>query len=256
MNDLQLSHAVQEALSEPPYVALALLACVMVAGWMLKKYTGQPLLIGMMLMGFAFGPTGFGYVFPALFQEVFGPLAMVFLGAISRLGLTFYQGITGFDFDYNKLLSKHVDGRTDWPRTREKMSVPLIMSLAGIAATFTAGIPVSWYVYQTFCDTAKIQFLPFALYTCAALSISSIVTIGYILKKEGLSKTVFGSKVMAAVLIGDVVGWLIVCCVDAYARSGDISVAVPQMGIIVGSVVADITEPAPFGTGSFLMTQK
>ena len=42
MNELQMLHALQEALSEPPYTALSLLACVMVAGWILKKYTGQP----------------------------------------------------------------------------------------------------------------------------------------------------------------------------------------------------------------------
>jgi Kef-type K+ transport system membrane component KefB len=242
MNDVDPTLA--KALAEPPYEAMALLASVMVVGWLLKRWTGQPLLIGMMLMGFVLGPTGFGYVCPETFMHVFGPLAMVFLGPLARLGLTFYQGITGLDFDPNKLLAK--DGDTvNWKRTMREMTCPFTMAVAGIAATFACGIPASHYLYTHFCDTEAINFLSFALYTSAALSITSIVTVGYILKKSGLSKTAFGARVMAAVLFCDVVGWLVVCCVDAYAKSGDIAQALPQMGIILGFIAVMIAFVRP-----------
>jgi Kef-type K+ transport system membrane component KefB len=223
-----------ESLHEPPYLAMALLSLVMIGGWLLKKYTGTPLVVGMLLMGFLLGPSGFGYVFPNAYAGIFTPAVMVFLALIARMGLTFYQGITGFDFDWTKLCV-FTDSKVNVRLTLKQLTAPFAVSMSGIVATFVGALFASAYIYKHFC-TKETNYWAFALYVGAALSISSIVTIGYILKKLGLHKSQFGMNTMAAVLIVDVVGWVIVCCIDAFARSGSLTLALPKIAVILGFI--------------------
>ncbi len=222
--------SVLELVSHPPYEAMSIMAFVLVFGWMVKAFTGQPMVVGATFGGFLIGPTVFGALFPELFGEIFNPITMAFLIGLTSMGLAFYQGITGLDFDPSRIQG----GKT-----------VVVTTVAGLVAPFALGIPVSYGLYELFCDHEKIQFWPFALYTSAGLTITSIVVASYILKKTDLSKSMLAATVVAVAALDDASGWVLVSFIDAFAKKGNVMEALPAVAAIFGFIAVMIVAVRP-----------
>ncbi|MFC7205032.1 cation:proton antiporter [Haloferax namakaokahaiae] len=185
---------------------LVLLAVARLFGEAFSKI-GQPAVIGELLAGVLLGPSVLGLVAPGVYGWLFAVSESQFhlLEVIAWVGLIMLLIVTGLETDLDLIVSK---GRT-----------AVLLSLGGIIVPFTTGFALGWMLPLEFV-AAPDQRLVFSLFIATAMSISAIPVIAKILIELDVIRRDIGQLILAAGMVDDTIGWILLATVAGLAQSG------------------------------------
>lgn len=189
---------------------------------------GQPAVIGELLAGVVLGPSLLGFVAPGVYDAVFAVSESQFhlLEAISWIGLIMLLIVTGLETDIDLILNK---GQT-----------ALVLSLGGVVVPFATGFLLGWFLPVAFIAAAS-ERLVFSLFLATAMSISAIPVIAKVLIELDVIRRDIGQLILAAGMVDDTIGWILLATVAGLARTGvfDLEgVATTVVSVVIFLVVA------------------
>jgi Kef-type K+ transport system membrane component KefB len=181
---------------------LGIAVVIVVAHWAGRLFTrfGQPAVIGEVVAGLLLGPSVLGHASKLLFPVESRPLLKI----LSMLGLIVFMFLMGLEVD-----ARHF--------SRRLRRVAGAVAVSGIALPFGSGILVAFALYSS--HGADTQFLPFALFLGAAMSVTAFPVLARILVDRKLYDTPLGMLVMACAAADDVLAWTILALVVAIVGS-------------------------------------
>jgi len=199
-----------------------LLAAARALGALMRRI-GQPAVLGELAAGLLLGPSVLGRVAPALFAWLFppDPVQQGALAAVAWLGVLFLLVLTGFETDLGLV------------RRLGRATVPVV--LGSLLLPAAAGIATGFWLPDLFLG-ARAERLVFALFMATALAISALPVIASVLSQLGLMRRSIAQIMLAAAMLNDVAGWVLLGVVAGLAQSG--SVRVDQIGLTVFGMVA------------------
>jgi len=168
---------------------------------------GQPAVVGELFAGVLLGPSFLGVVAPAVYESLFAVSESQFhlLEIISWIGLIMLLVVTGLETDIDLIINK---GRT-----------AVVLSLGGIVVPFATGFALGWYLPVEFIG-APDQRIVFSLFIATAMSISAIPVIAKVLIELEVIRRDIGQLILAAGMIDDTIGWVLLATVAGLARTG------------------------------------
>jgi Kef-type K+ transport system membrane component KefB/nucleotide-binding universal stress UspA family protein len=177
----------------------------------LMRRVGQPPVIGELAAGLLLGPSVLGRLSPAAFGWLFpaDPVQDGLLAAVAWLGVLLLLVVTGFETDLG--LVRRL-GRATARVTLGSLVVPAIFGLA-----------VGFAMPDLFLGKDSPR-LVFALLMATALSISALPVIAAVLSQLGLLRRSISQVMLAAAMMNDVVGWVLLGVVAGLAQSGSVRI--------------------------------
>lgn len=209
---------------------LALLLAVARALGLWFARRGVPSVVGEILAGFVLGPTLFGAVAPGLREAVFPaePAQQHLLGVVSLLGVMLLLLLTGLETDLKLIFARR--------------RIAGMVSLGGIIVPFTLGVGAAVVIPDRL--VGPIDLTTFALFIGTAMSISAIPVIAKVLIELGVIRRDIGQLTLAAGMIDDTIGWILLSVVAGLARSGTLT---------AGAVAGSVLSVAGFLLGAFTL---
>ncbi|HEX2272782.1 MAG TPA: cation:proton antiporter [Acidimicrobiales bacterium] len=169
-----------------------------------------PSVVGELLAGFLLGPSLFGNLARGLWLDVFpqDPAQFHLLEVVSWLGVIMLLILTGLETDVGLIARKGKGAAA--------------ISLGGIAVPFATGVALGFLLPTDFV-AAPDKRLVFAFFIGTAMSISAIPVIAKVLMEMKIIRRDIGQITLAAGMIDDTVGWILLSIVAGMASSGNIS---------------------------------
>ena len=194
---------------------LILLSCRILGG--LLKKIHQPQVIGEIIAGVLLGPSLLGAIWPSAFDFVFPPELMSYLDVLAQIGLIFYMFLVGLELDFSLM--------------RGRGHAAVWVSHASIIAPFLMGVALALWLFPTL--GAGDDFLPFALFLGAAMSITAFPVLARILTDRGLYKTRIGTVALTVGAVDDVTAWCMLAVVITIARDTGIGQSLLIIGVLM-----------------------
>jgi Kef-type K+ transport system membrane component KefB/nucleotide-binding universal stress UspA family protein len=216
----------QHAPSEVVFLSeiIVLLVCGRLLGEAMQRI-GQPAVMGQLLAGILLGPSVFGALSPelqhALFPGTHEQRGMI--DAVSQLGILMLLLLTGME--------------TDLSLIRKTRRAAFSVSLAGIAVPFLCGVLVGYSLPDSMLPNPDHRLVT-TLFLGTALSISSVKIVAMAVREMDFMRRTLGQVIVAAAIIDDTVGWIIIAIILGLAQQGTV-----ELGSLAQSV---------FGTLLFL----
>ena len=191
----------------------------------LMKRLGQAPVIGELLAGVIVGPSILGNLAPDLFAACFGgdPMSRHLLEAFAWTGAI--------------LLLLYIGLETDLDILRGQGRAAACVSVCGMVIPFGAGMILGLALPAQYL-AAPDQRLIFALFMGVAIAISAVPVIAKILIELGLMRRELGMLILAAGLIDDTTGWLLLSLVAGLASGRALSPA--SIGLLLAEAAAFI----------------
>ena len=211
-------------------ILLILLTARLLGG--LARRLGQPFVIGEMAAGIALGPSLLGAVAPGLFDRLFAPESLGFLGVLSQIGVIVFLFGTGLDFA--------------WSHVRDRAPTAFVVSGVSILLPFILGVAAAFVLYDDSVAPA-IPFRAFALFLGIAMSITAFPVLARILAERRLTSTPVGALALTCAAVDDVTAWTLLAFVVAVVTSGGALAAVAiTMGLtaLFVAVMIVVVRPA------------
>ena len=204
-------------------IAVLLLATRALAD--LAKRLGQAPVIGELLAGVLLGPSVFGRLAPAVYTRVFPHDQAVahLVEALAWLGVIMLLLYIGLETDLSILGGM---GRT-----------AVLVSGFGMVIPFACGFGLRFWLPAHYL-AAPNQRLIFALFMAVAVAISGVPVIAKNLIDLGLLHRDLGLLILAAGIVDDTSGWLLLSLVAGLARRSAVNAL--SFVILVGSAAAFI----------------
>lgn len=177
-----------------------LLLCARVLGE-LSRYLGLPAVLGEILAGILLGPTVFGRLLPLWSGYIFptqGSGAVV-LDGLTTLAIALFLLVAGIEIDL----------ATAWRQGK----VAALVAVLGMFAPFTLGFAAAWWAPEALGYQAGAGHLPFSLFMATVLSITALPIIVKILMDLNIYRSDLGVTLVAAAVLNDLIGWLIMAVV-------------------------------------------
>ncbi|MFP5319862.1 MAG: cation:proton antiporter [Acidimicrobiia bacterium] len=183
-----------------------------------------PSVVGELMGGFLIGPSLLGAVAPGAFQSIFPatPEQFHLLEIVSWLGVIMLLILTGLETDIGLIARK---GRG-----------AAAISLGGVVVPFATGVTLGFLLPETFLAAADKR-LVFALFLGTAMSISAIPVIAKVLMEMKVIRRDIGQVTLAAGMIDDTIGWILLSVVAGLAASGTIDVAGAGRSVVAVLVI-------------------
>ena len=188
------------------FVDVALIIVVArVVGALFKKIR-QPAVVGEILAGIALGPTLLG-AFPGdLPDKIFPEDVRPFLNILAQVGLVIFMFIVGMELDL-KLI-------------RGKERIAAVISLCSIALPFALGVLLATTLHSSHDEAEQAgDFLPFALFIGASMSITAFPVLARILTERRMYRTEIGALTLACAAVDDILAWSLLAVVLAIVAS-------------------------------------
>jgi K+:H+ antiporter len=166
---------------------------------------GQPGVIGEIIAGLLLGPSLVGHFFPQLSHAVFGDKASAPIVIISQIGLILLMFQIGMDFEFGHL------------RNRRNSRGVFGIASASIGIPFCLGVLIGYWSAPTL--ASGIDPVVYSLFCGVGLAITAVPILGRILREFGLTRTEVGVVAISAAAVNDVVGWVLLAGVSAYAAA-------------------------------------
>ena len=182
----------------------------------------QPAVMGQLLAGVLLGPSVLGALWPGGQHALFpaDPEQKKMLDAVSQLGVLMLLLLTGMETDLK--LVKRV-GRT-----------AACASLGGVIFPFLCGFVLGECLPASMLPDAARR-LPTSLFLATALSISSIKIVAAVLREVNFLKRDLGQVIVAAAILDDTLGWIIVALIGGVAAQGTVQLT-PLLTSVLGTV--------------------
>lgn len=200
--------ATASADSTPAFLAAValIIAVAQLLGTLMERW-GQPRVIGEILGGIALGPSLLGVVAPPLEQKLFSPTVLAPLNLLGQLGLVLYMLRLGLELNPALL--------------RGRLGVAGRITLMGVGLPLLLGIGLALGL-----QTWQPELLPGgnrlagALFLGTAMAITAFPVLARVLEERGLSGGPLGTLAISVAAVDDLLSWLLLAVVVAFARSG------------------------------------
>jgi Kef-type K+ transport system membrane component KefB len=166
---------------------------------------GQPGVIGEIFAGLLLGPSLIGHFFPQASHALFGEHASAPITIISQIGLILLMFQIGMDFEFTHLGS------------RRNRRATVAVTIASVGVPLAVGVTLGYLSAPVLAPT--IDPTRYSLFLGLGLAITAVPILGRILRQYGLTHTEIGVVAISAAAINDVIGWLLLSAVSAYAAS-------------------------------------
>jgi Kef-type K+ transport system membrane component KefB len=166
---------------------------------------GQPGVIGEIFAGLLLGPSLLGHFFPHVSLALFGEHASAPITIISQIGLILLMFQIGMDFEFAHL------------GTRRNRRATIAVTLFSVGVPLAVGIVLGHLSAPVLAPA--IDPVRYSLFFGLGLAITAVPILGRILRQYGLTHTEIGVIAISAAAINDVIGWLLLSIVSAYAAS-------------------------------------
>lgn len=171
----------------------------------LFRRLGQPGVVGEICAGLVLGPSLLGHFFPQTSLVLFGQQASPAITIISQIGLILLMFQIGMDFDFAHLSSAR--------NQRAALSVALV----SVAAPLLIGIVLGYFSAPILAPS--IDAARYSLFIGLGLAITAVPILGRILRQYGLTHTEVGVVAICAAAVNDIIGWLLLSLLSAYAAA-------------------------------------
>jgi len=189
---------------------------------LLAQRLRQPRVVGELAAGVIIGPSIAGRLFPDLVGWLFPGDAVqsALLLSVAWLGILLLLLVTGFETDLDLL---------------RRLGRPVIgLSLGSLVIPLAMGFGLGWLMPSTLWGPGADR-LAFAAFIAVALSISALPVIAKIMTEMGLMRRNVGQLTIAAGMINDLIGWMLLGVVVGLFSAG--TIAVGRLLVTLGSVV-------------------
>jgi len=189
-------------------------------GNQVSRKLGQPGVIGEIVAGLLLGPSLFGHFFPDASIFLFGAKPSTPVVIISQIGLVLLMFQIGMDFEFAHLTK---------PRNR---NATVGIAAASISIPLALGIIIGQMTAPILAP--GMNALTYSLFFGVGLAITAVPILGRILREFDLTRTEIGVVAISAAAVNDVVGWVLLAGISAYAAAQFSSSA---MSFQVGGIV-------------------
>ena len=203
-------------------VFLAQIVVLLVTGRLLGELLGrwgQAPVMGQLLAGIVLGPSVLGHIAPgaalALFPHT--PPQRAMLDAVAQLGVLLLLLLTGMETDLSVM--------------RHSGRAALSVSLAGIALPFLFGVLAIELVPATMLAQPQERLL-LALFIGTALAVSSVKIVAALVRELGFIRRTVGQIILAAAIIDDAIGWIVVSVILGLAQQGRVDLSVVARSVL------------------------
>jgi Kef-type K+ transport system membrane component KefB len=183
---------------------IVMIAAARVGNQLLRRL-GQPGVVGEIIAGLVLGPSLFGHFWPGAASFLFGAKASTPVTLISQIGLVLLMFQIGTDFEFAHLAR---------PKNR---NAAIGIALASISVPFALGILIGRYSAPALAP--HTDPLSYSLFLGVGLAITALPTLGRILREFDLTRTEIGVVAISAAAVNDVVGWMLLAGISAYASA-------------------------------------
>ncbi|MBN9590022.1 MAG: potassium transporter Kef [Alphaproteobacteria bacterium 64-11] len=186
---------------------LQLIAMILAArlGNQLMRRLGQPGVVGEILAGLLLGPSLFGHFFPDASVFLFGDKPSAPIVVISQIGLVLLMFQIGMDFEFGHMAR------------RRNRNATIGVAAASISIPFALGFIVGRITAPVLAP--GMNALIYSLFLGVGLAITAVPILGRILREFDLTRTEMGVVAISAAAINDVVGWVLLAAISAYAAA-------------------------------------
>ncbi len=187
-------------------IAVILLAC-RVTGWAVKKWLGQPQVVGEMIAGVLLGPSLFGLLLPDLQAALFPNETRNVLYVCAQVGVGLYMFLVGTTL------------RLDHFQSKAKSAAGV--SAAGILVPFLFAALITPYLL-----TVPGLFNPAidpssaTLFMGACIALTAFPMLARIVNERGLANSALGTLTLTAGAFDDAVSWCVLAIVLATFGGG------------------------------------
>lgn len=171
----------------------------------LFRRMGQPGVVGEIVAGLLLGPSLFGHFFPGASLALFGATPEPAVTVLSQIGLILLMFQIGSEFEFSRLAQ---------PRLRRTM---VFVALISIAAPFLTGFGIGQLSAATLAP--GIDPFVYSLFCGVAVAITAVPILGRILGEYGLARSDVGIIAISAAAVNDVVGWVLLAGIAAFATA-------------------------------------
>jgi Kef-type K+ transport system membrane component KefB len=171
----------------------------------LARKLGQPGVTGETIAGLILGPSLFGALFPGAADSLFGRTVSAPIVVISQIGLILLMFQIGSEFAFDHLRSSRYRAATLW------------VAAGAIVTPLILGFGFGWISAGAL--AGGVDPLIFSLFCAVAVSITAMPVLGRILREFSLTGEAIGVVAIAAAAINDLVGWLLLGSLAAYATA-------------------------------------
>jgi Kef-type K+ transport system membrane component KefB len=212
-----------------------LLLTALVLGRIAARF-GQPAVVGELCAGVLLGPSLLAKVWPAAETWLFPPNPAQFhlLDAVGQVGVLLLVGITGLEIDLSLVRRRGITAAR--------------ISLSGIVIPLGLGVATG-FLFPASLVPDSARRTTFALFLGVAMGISAIPVIAKTLMEMRLIHRNVGQLTLCAVVVDDIIGWLLLSVTAAMAstgvRSGDVVTSIGFVLLVV--VVSILLRPAVRG---------
>jgi Kef-type K+ transport system membrane component KefB len=181
---------------------------------------GQPGVIGEIIAGLLLGPSLLGHFLPQFSHAVFGDKASAPIVIISQIGLILLMFQIGMDFEFGHL------------RNRRNSRGVAGIALASVGVPFCLGLLIGHVSGPILAP--GIDLTVYSLFCGVGLAITAVPILGRILREFGLTRTDVGVVAISAAAVNDVLGWIMLAGVSAYAAA---HFSAAHIGLQVGGLL-------------------
>ncbi len=199
---------------------IVVILCARLAGTAARAVR-QPRAVGEIVAGLLLGPSFLGTLLPGISREIFNPVASPAMLVLSQIGLILLMFQIGADFEFGHLRE-----------ARNKKAV-LFVTIASIGAPLATGFALGWLTAPVL--AVDKDALIYSLFVAIAFSITAVPTLGRILREYALTRSQTGVIAITAAAANDVVGWILLASVAAYASA---QFSLSHFGLQIGGLFA------------------
>jgi len=180
---------------------------------------GQPAVMGQLVAGILLGPSLFGAVLPELQQALFPKTVeqKSMLDAVSQLGILLLLLVTGMETDVSLI--------------RQVRRAAFSVSVAGITVPFACGFALGELLPDAMVPDPGKRLLT-SLFLGVALSISSVKIVAVVVREMNFMRRNVGQVILAAAIIDDTIGWIIMAMVFGLALHGGVDATTLARSVI------------------------
>jgi Kef-type K+ transport system membrane component KefB/nucleotide-binding universal stress UspA family protein len=190
---------------------ILLLVCGRLLGEAMQRI-GQPPIMGQLIAGILLGPSVLGALAPDVQAALFptGKEQAAMIAAVSQLGILMLLLLTGME--------------TDFSLVRRAGRTAASVSVAGIAVPFACGLALGEMLPESMLPNPEQRFIT-SLFLGTALAISSVKIVALTIRDLGFMRRMLGQVTVAAAIIDDTIGWIIIAITIGIAQHGSVDLA-------------------------------
>ncbi len=165
----------------------------------------QPRAVGEIVAGLLLGPSLFGAVAPDLSAALFAADASGPMTVLSQIGLILLMFQIGSDFEFG-----HLKGE------KNRRAVLLVTAFS-VGIPLVAGFAMGWLSAPHL--ATGVDPIAYSMFAAIALAITAVPILGRILREYQMTRTPTGVIAISAAAANDVIGWVLLAAVAAFASA-------------------------------------